>query len=430
MTESLKIAIAGLGTVGASVFKLLEGNADIISKRTSDNIEVIGVSARDKSKNRGINIDNVKWYDNPVDIADDKDVDIVVELIGGCDGAAFDLIKKSLENGKQVVTANKALLASRSAEILELLEKNDGVILYEAAIAGTLPIVKTLREGLAANNINAVYGILNGTGNFILSEMSATGRDFEDVLAEAQEKGYAEVDPSFDIDGIDTGHKISILSGLAFGVVPDFKNMRISGIRDITSEDIKFADELGYNIKLLGIAYKTANGIEQSVEACLVPKTSAIGTVGGALNAVYIDGDYCGNVLMTGAGAGGDETASAVVADIIDLARGISLKPLLGTSKLEEIKLADINKRIGSYFLRLRVLDKPGVIAEISGVLRDCNVSLESVLQRSREPNQPVSVILTSHETSEGSMATAVDKISKLEAVIETPHLMRIENFV
>lgn len=430
MNSPLKVGIAGLGTVGASVFRILEQQADLLAARAQRPLVVTAVSSRSKSKDRGLNLTKVKWHDNPVDLAQDKDVDIVVELMGGADGPAYDLIKKALENNKPVVTANKALLALHGADVLSFLKAGKGTLSYEAAVAGGIPIIKGLREGLAANKIRAVYGILNGTCNFILSEMWSTGRDFADVLAEAQAKGYAEADPSFDIDGIDAGHKLSILSGLAFGCVPDFKSVQTKGIRNITSLDIAFASELGYRIKLLGIARQTDKGVEQTVEPCLVPKDSPIATVEGALNAVYVDGDCVGKVLMMGAGAGGSATASAVIADLVDVARGRTL-PLLGINadRATVLQPANTRQRIGSYFLRLIVLDQPGVIADISAILRDCHVSLESVLQRGRAPNQPVPVILTSHETEEGSMLKAIDMIGKLKSVTEPPHLMRIETF-
>ena len=428
MNAPLKIGIAGLGTVGSGVFQLLEENAALLADRTQRSVIVTAVSARTKDKNRGINLAKVKWHNNPVDLACDKDVDVVVELMGGSSGSAFDLIKKSLENNKSVVTANKALLALRGSEVLALLKSSKGTISYEAAVAGGVPIIKGLREGLAANKINAVYGILNGTCNFILSEMRTTGGSFEDILKDAQDKGFAEADPSFDIDGNDASHKLSILSGLAFGCVPDNASVRTNGIRNIKAVDIAFASELGYRIKLLGIARRTDRGIEQSVEPCLVPKSSPVAHIEGAQNAIYVDGDYAGKVLMTGAGAGSKATASAVVADIIDVARGHTLQ-LMGIKEPEKLKSANIDERIGSYFIRLIVLDQPGVIADVSAILRDCNVSLESVLQRGHAPGQPVPVILTSHRTLEGSMLKAVGQIGKLKSIVETPHIMRIETF-
>lgn len=431
MNSPLRVGIAGLGNVGASVARLLSGHAGLLADRAGREIRLVAVSARDKKKKRDIDLSGVKWHDSPVDVAADPDVDVVVELMGGAEGAAYDLVRKSLSLGKPVVTANKALLAARGRELLDLLKSSKSTVSFEAAVAGGIPIIKGLREGLAANRIRAVYGILNGTCNFILSEMRATGRAFADVLKEAQAKGYAEADPAFDIDGVDAAHKLSILSGLAFSCVPDVKYMDIKGIRSITPLDISFAGELGYRIKLLGIARLTDKGIEQSVEPCLVPENTPIAAVEGALNAVYIDGDYSGKMLFTGAGAGGNPTASAVVSDIIDVARGRAL-PFMGVApdKIGALKPASLRERVGSYYLRLIVLDQPGVIADVSAILRDCRVSLESVLQRGRAPGQPVPVILTSHETPEDGMLSAVSAISKLKSVTEPPHLMRIEEFL
>lgn len=430
MTAPLNIGIAGLGNVGASVFRLLSENAAMLSARAGRPVKVTAVSARDKKRDRGIDVSTVNWHDDPVALAADPAVDLVVELMGGAEGAAFDLVTAAAKAGKPVVTANKALLASRGAEVLDLLKSTQTVIAFEAAVAGGIPVIKGLREGLSANNIRAIYGILNGTCNYILSEMTQTGRDFADVLVEAQQLGYAEADPTFDVDGIDAGHKLSILTGLAFGCVPDVNHIDMKGIRHITALDIAFADELGYRIKLLGTARVTDKGVEQSVEPCLVPKDSAIAAVGGALNAVYVDGDFSGKILLMGAGAGGNATASAVVGDIVDIARGHHL-PLMGVAAETVVPLvpADITARIESYYLRFKVLDQPGVVADISAILRDCHVSLESVLQRGRDPGQPVQLIMTTHETREADMNAAIIKIAALESVMETPHVMRIEEF-
>lgn len=430
MATPLRIGIAGLGNVGASVCRLVQANADVLAARAGRPVVVSAVSARDRKRDRGIDLSGIVWHDDPRALAADPSVDLVVELMGGAEGAAYDLITAALAAGKDVVTANKALLASRGGEVLGHLKSSSAVIAYEAAVAGGIPVIKSLREGLAANRIQAIYGILNGTCNFILSTMTETGRDFDDVLAEAQQKGYAEADPSFDVDGVDAGHKLSILSGLAFGCLPDVKNIDMKGIRGVSALDIAFADELGYRIKLLGIARKTPQGIEQSVEPCLVPASSPIAAVGGPLNAVYVDGDFVGKVLLMGAGAGGDATASAVVADIVDIARGTRL-PLMGVGNdhVTALAPADIRGREGSYYLRVQVLDVPGVVADISAILRDDKVSLESVLQRGRDPGQPVQLIMTTHETREADMRHAVEKIAALAAIMETPHVMRIEEF-
>jgi homoserine dehydrogenase len=431
MASALKIGIAGLGNVGASVFKLLAEHQGLLAARTGRDIQVAAVSARSKNKNRDIDVSGVVWHDNPVDIANDPNVELVVELMGGAEGAAFDLVAAALAQGKPVVTANKALLATRGAEVMDLLSAGKGGTLsFEAAVAGGIPAIKGLREGLAGNGIQAVYGILNGTCNYILTEMSQTGRAFDDVLKEAQDLGYAEADPTFDVDGIDAAHKLAILSGLSFGGLPDVKTVDRKGIRRIAPLDISFARELGFRIKLLGIARRTEKGVEQSVEPCLVPKDSPIATVEGALNAVYIDGDYVGKVLLMGYGAGGNPTASAVVADIADVARGRAL-PLMGIANesVKPLKTANILERIGSYYLRLMVLDQPGVIADISAILRDHHVSLESVLQRGRDPDQPVPVILTTHETTEQGVQNVAAEIGRLKAVMEPPYVMRIEEF-
>jgi homoserine dehydrogenase len=430
MTTPLNIGIAGLGNVGASVFRLLQQNAAMLAARAGRSLKVTAVSARDKTRDRGIDTAGVTWHDDPVALAADPSVDLVVELMGGAEGKAFDLVAAAVKAGKPVVTANKALLASRGAEVLDLLKNAKSSIAFEAAVAGGIPVIKGLREGLSANNIRAIYGILNGTCNYILSEMTHTGRDFADVLIEAQQLGYAEADPTFDVDGIDAAHKLSILTGLAFGCVPDVKHIDMKGIRHITALDIAFADELGYRIKLLGTARVTEAGIEQSVEPCLVPKDSAIAAVDGALNAVYVDGDFSGKILLMGAGAGGNATASAVVADIVDVARGQVL-PLMGVASDMVVALvpADLSARVESYYLRFQVLDQPGVVADISAILRDCHVSLESVLQRGRDPGQAVQLIMTTHETREADMKAAIDKIAALASVMETPHMMRIEEF-
>jgi len=426
----LRIGIAGLGNVGAAAFSLLKGNAALLAARAGRPLAVTAVSARDRKRARGIDLSGVTWHDDPVALAADKNVDVVVELMGGTQGAAFDLLRAALAAGKPVVTANKALLAARSADLLPLLKASSAGIAFEAAVAGGIPAIKGLREGLAANDIHAIYGILNGTCNFILSEMTATGRDFDAVLKEAQSLGYAEADPAFDIDGIDAAHKLAILSGIAFGCVPDTASVSTQGIRGVSALDIAFAGELGFCIKLLGIARKTAAGIVQSVEPCLVPKNTPVAAIGGALNAVYADGDYAGKILFVGAGAGGRATASAVVADIIDVARG-AVRPFLGIAAedVRKITPADIRQRVGSYYLRLNVLDKPGVIADVSAILRDLQISLESVLQRGRDPGQPVQVILTTHDTREQAIRDAVGRIAALPAVLEPPHRMRIEAF-
>lgn len=428
MTGPLRIGIAGLGTVGAHTARILVEQKKLLAGRCGRSLKLVAVSSRDRRKKRGVDLAGLRWEGDARALAGADDIDVVVETIGGSEGVARQLVEASLKAGKHVVTANKALLAVHGERLFRMAEKHGGSLSFEAAVAGGIPIIRGIREGLSANRISAVYGILNGTCNYILSSMRQTGDDFAEVLKEAQGLGYAEADPSFDVDGIDAGHKISLLAALAFGAAPRFSDVAISGIRSITALDIAYAEELGYRIKLLGIARRKAGGVEQSVEPCLVPAAEPIAAVDGALNAVYVEGDFVGNTLFVGRGAGGGPTASAVVSDIVALARGAFI-PALGVpaADLKEMPVADIRERVGSYYLRLIVLDQPGVIAAVSAILRDYKVSLESVLQRGRSPGQPVPVVLTSHETRARDMADAVRKIARLKAVVADPFLMRIE---
>ena len=388
------------------------------------------MSARDRGKPRDSDLSAYRWLDDPIGLASAPDVDVVVELIGGDEGPARTLVEAALANGKSVVTANKALLARHGVALARLAEANGLTLAYEASVCGGIPIIKGLREGLAANAVSELHGILNGTCNYILSQMRDTGRAFDEVLAEAQALGYAEADPSFDIDGIDTAHKLAILTAVAFGAEVDLPSVHIEGIRHIGALDITYADELGYAIKLLGIARRAADGIEQRVHPCMVPKGAAIAAADGVYNAVVAQGDFADKVNFVGRGAGGGPTASAVVADLIDIARGNRV-PAFGVPacKLKKAVSRPIERRFGAYYLRLMVIDKPGVIADVAAALRDHQVSLESVLQRLRAPGDNVPVVLTTHETEEANMTAAVAQIAALEAVVEAPRVIRIEQF-
>ena len=427
---ALRIAVAGLGTVGSGVLRLLRTQHDLLSVRAGRPIEVVAVSARDRGKPRDNDLSACRWLDDPVGLASAPDVDVVVELMGGDEGPARKLVEAALTNGKSVVTANKALLARHGVALARLAEANDVTLAYEASVCGGIPIIKGLREGLAANAISELHGILNGTCNYILSQMRDTGRAFDEVLAEAQALGYAEADPSFDIDGIDTAHKLAILTAVAFGAEVDLPSVHIEGIRHIGALDITYADELGYAIKLLGIARRTEDGIEQRVHPCMVPKGAAIAAADGVYNAVVAQGDFADKVNFVGRGAGGGPTASAVVADLIDIARGNRV-PVFGVpvDRLLTVASRPIERRFGAYYLRLMVIDKPGVIADVAAALRDHQVSLESVLQRLRAPGDNVPVVLTTHETQEANMTAAVAQIAALEAVVEAPRVIRIEQF-
>lgn len=428
MTRPLSVGLAGLGTVGAGVLTLLRDNADLIAARAGRPIAVTAVSARDRTRDRGISTSGLRWYDDAVALAGDAGVDVVVEAIGGSEGPARTLVQAALTAGKPVVTANKALLAVHGAEFAALAESRSVPLAFEAAVAGGIPAIKALREGLAGNRITKVAGILNGTCNYILTVMREQGREFADVLADAQKLGYAEADPAFDVDGIDAAHKLAILAAIAFGRPVAFDDVYVEGIRRVSAVDIAFANELGFRIKLLGIAASGPAGIEARVHPCMVPATAPIAQVDGVFNAVVAEGDAVGRVMLQGRGAGGGPTASAVVADLIDIARGRHT-PVWGAdpAHLSKAPSVPMSAHKGAYYLRLMVVDRPGVIADVTAALRDSGISLESMLQRGRSPGEAVPVVLTTHETGEAAMQGAVARIAALDTVLEAPALIRIE---
>jgi homoserine dehydrogenase len=428
MSRPLSVGLAGLGTVGAGVLSLLRANADLIAARAGRPIAVTAVSARDRTRDRGIPLAGLRWYDDALALAADPGIDVVVELIGGAEGCARTLVERAIAAGRPVVTANKALIAVHGAALAAAAEAAGVTLAFEAAVAGGIPVIKALREGLAANRISRIAGILNGTCNYILTAMRERGREFADVLADAQRLGYAEADPSFDIDGVDAAHKLAILAALAFGRPVDFSAVHIEGIRRISALDIEFATALGYRIKLLGIASSAEAGIEARVHPCMVPESAPIARVDGVFNAVVTEGDFVGRVMLEGRGAGAGPTASAVVADLIDLARGRST-PVWGAAAadLAPHVSVPISAHVGAFYLRLMVVDRPGVIADVTAVLRDAGVSLESMLQRGRSPGEAVPVVLTTHETAEAAMQAALARIAALPTVLEAPTMIRIE---
>ncbi len=430
MSDPLKIGIAGLGVVGSGVAKILIEQAELIAGRAGREIKITRVSARDPYKTRDFPIDGIEWVDDAREVAGADDVDLLVEAIGGSEGIAKEVVEIALGAGKPVVTANKALLAEHGIALAELAEENGVTLAYEAAVAGGIPVVKALREGLAANYIEKVVGILNGTSNFILTHMQNEGSEFEDALAEASRLGYAEADPSFDIDGIDAAHKLSILTALAFGCKPDFHKVHIEGIRHIAKEDMKFAQELGYNIKLLGIARRREDGrVEQCVHPCMLSASSPIG-VDDVYNAIVIEGDSVGRSTLEGRGAGGGPTASSVIADIMDIARGVNYPVYrLPLAKLKEIEFVSMDELKSAYYLRLSVLDKPGVLSQVTQIFSDNDISLCSFLQKSRQPEQAVQLVMTTHQTQESHLRKAIDEINALDSVVEKIHLIRIEHF-
>jgi homoserine dehydrogenase len=428
MTKPLSIAVAGLGTVGAGVLALLRDNAGTIAARAGRPLAVTAVSARDRTRDRGVSLAGLRWYEDPVALAHDPHVDVVVEAIGGSDGQAAALVRAALEAGKPVVTANKALLALHGAELAATAESKGVALGFEAAVAGGIPAIKAIREGLAANDIVRITGILNGTCNYILTTMRERGREFAEALSEAQKLGYAEADPAFDIDGVDAAHKLAILAALAFGRPVDFAAVHVEGIREISALDIKLAEELGYRIKLLGIARRTDAGVETRVHPCMVPIAHPIARVDGVFNAVVAEGDFCGRIVLEGRGAGAGPTASAVVADLIDIARD-RRTPVWGVAggALSQVPSVPMARRVGAYYLRLMVVDRPGVIADVTAALRDHHISLESMLQRGRAPGEAVPVVVTTHDCEEAQMRAAIARIESLEAVLEKPALIRIE---
>jgi len=368
MNESLKLGVAGLGTVGTGLLQLLQEHGARLAQSIGRPSEVAGVSARSRTKKRGLSLDGLKWFDEPERLAVDDSIDVLVELIGGDEGAPKRAVEAALKAGKAVVTANKALLARHGTELAKLAEKNGVALNFEAAVAGGIPVIKTLREALAANQIRRVYGILNGTSNYILTQMQEEHRSFDDVLREAQAKGYAEADPTFDIDGFDTAHKLALLTSLAFGTRVAFDEIDVEGIRTITQADIEAADDLGYRIKLLGVALMTESGIEQRVHPAMVPKHSAIAEVSGVTNCVAIDGDAVGNLLLAGPGAGAGPTASAVMSDILDIARGASPHPFgVPAAELKAYERARLGRHQGAYYVRLSLFDRPGAMASSAG---------------------------------------------------------------
>ena len=430
MSDAVRIAVAGLGTVGVGLLRLIEENGELLARRCGREVLVTAVSARDRSRDRGVSLDRFQWFEDPEEMARKAKADIVVELIGGADGAAKAVCEAAIASGRSVVTANKALIAHHGAALALAAEAKDVSIGYEAAVAGGIPIIKALREGLAGNRITGLYGILNGTCNYILTTMRETGREFDDVLAEAQALGYAEADPSFDVDGIDAAHKLAILASVAFGCRVDFENVYTEGIRRVTALDIELAETLGYRIKLLGIARRRGAVIEQRVHPCMVDLESPAAHVEDVFNAVVVEGDFVGPTVYEGRGAGAGPTASAVIADIADLARGAKVPVFnLPAASLESLPTVPMDRHVSAYYIRLMVVDRPGVFAEVAAILRDEAVSMEQILQRTRSPEEAVPVVMTTHEVEEAAMMRAVQRFAALDTVVEVPHVIRVESF-
>lgn len=436
MAEPLNIALAGLGTVGGGVLRLIEANAALIERRAGRPIRVTAISARDRSKDRGVDLSAYAWEDDMTAMAARPDVDVVVELVGGSDGPALTLARNAIQHGKSLVTANKAMIAHHGLTLAELSEKAKVALKFEAAVAGGIPVIKGLREGAAANRIDRLYGILNGTCNFILSTMEDTGRDFADVLAEAQRLGYAEADPSFDVEGTDAAHKLAILSAIAFGTRIDFASVDTAGITRIQAADIAQADALGYVIRLIGTAEVDGTGgsdrLFQRVQPHLVPFDHPLAHVDGATNAVVAEGNFSGRLLFQGAGAGDGPTASAVVADIIDIARGdlggeAGAPFSIPVAEMEAMAPATSGHRMGRAYIRFVVADRPGVLAEITAAMRDAGVSIESLIQKGRhEAGGEVLVVMVTHEGPEAAVTEALRLLDGSPSLAAAPLVMQI----
>ncbi len=427
MSEPLRVALAGLGTVGGGVIRLLDANRELIARRAGREIEIVAVSARDRGKDRGVDLSRFAWVDDTTALAKQPGADVVVELIGGSDGPALTLARSTLGAGRSFVTANKAMIAHHGLELAQAAEAAGVALKFEAAVAGGIPVIKGLREGAAANEIARVYGILNGTCNFILSKMESEGRDFAEVLAEAQALGFAESDPSFDIDGVDAAHKLSILAAVAFGTQPAFDDVAISGIRHLLGADIAEAAALGYRVRLLGLAEAGAEGLFQRVHPHLVPIDHPLAHVTGSLNAVVAEGNFVGRLLFQGAGAGDGPTASAVVADLIDIARGEFGPPFaMPVVSLTAAPKADSGERRGRAYLRFTVADRVGVLAEIAAAMRDAGVSIESLIQRGAIADGSVLVAIVTHESPERSIAQALEKLRGSQSLVGQPMWMHI----
>lgn len=429
MSETFKVALAGLGTVGGGVAKLLRDQKELLLKRCGRPIELVAASDLNQARFDGLELSaSVIRYADARKMAEETDADLIVELIGGANGIAHDICLTALNRGKGFVTANKAMLAHHGNELAKLAEEKGVFFGYEAAVAGGIPIIKSLREGLIGNRISEVYGILNGTCNYILTVMRETGKPFDVVLAEAQKLGYAEADPSFDIDGVDTAHKTCILGALAFGMPIDLEKMSIEGIRFISDADIAFAEELGYRIKLLGVGRRFEKGVSLNVYPCMIPQTAEIAHVDGVFNAVITEGDFVGHSMFVGRGAGERPTASAVVADIADAALNRGGPVLtIANKEVKALPFVSLDEREGEYYLRFEVRDRPGVVADISRILGDERVSIASMLQRGQRADGLVPLIMTLHKSKEKSVVSALKRIENLESVANKPCMIRIE---
>ncbi|OUS08945.1 homoserine dehydrogenase [Rhodobacterales bacterium 52_120_T64] len=426
MTKPLRLAVAGLGTVGAGIIKIVQQHGDLLAARAGRPIEIVAISARSRSKDRGVDLSGYDWEDDAVELARRNDVDMLIEVIGGENGPAKAAVETALANGKHVVSANKALLAIHGQDLATLAEENNVALRFEAAVAGGIPIVKALTEGLAANKIERVMGVMNGTCNYILTVMEDTGADYADVLRDAQQLGYAEANPTVDVGGFDAAHKLSLLAATAFGTQVDFDNVKIEGIERISLTDINDVADMGYRIKLLGVARMNDDGLEQRMQPCLVPANSPLGTLEGVSNMVIVEGDHVGQIVLQGPGAGEGPTASAVMGDVMDIARGL-LIPAFGQPANTLTKAAKSNSGADAeYYLRFSLADEAGVMAAISTTLGDHGVSINRMRQYDHDDNIAPLIIVT-HAVSRAKLDGALAMISAMDTCVEKPIAIRIE---
>ncbi|MBI5462434.1 MAG: homoserine dehydrogenase [Gammaproteobacteria bacterium] len=433
--KPVNVGLLGLGTVGGGTFNVLKRNAGEIARRAGRGIQITHAAAREYDPARLPGIEGIKITQDGFEVVDNPDIDIVVELIGGY-SPARELVLKAIANGKHVVTANKALIAMHGEEIFKAAQAKGVMVAFEAAVGGGIPIIKAIREGLAANQIQWLAGIINGTGNFILTEMRDKGRDFNDVLKEAQALGYAEADPTFDVEGIDAAHKLTILASIAFGIPLQFKKTFTEGITQITRADVEYAEELGYRIKHLGFARRTVKGVELRVHPTLIPERRLIANVDGVMNAVLVKGDAVGPTLYYGAGAGSEPTASAVIADLVDVTRTLTADPgnrvphlAFQPNALSDIPILPMEDIETAYYLRLLALDKPGVLADITRILGDRGISIEAIIQKEATPEETrVPIILLTHVVREGQMNQAIERIEMLDSVEGRVKRIRLEH--
>jgi len=426
MSQPLRLGIAGLGTVGMGVIAIIRQQAALLEARTGRAVVITAVSARDRAKDRGLSLSSYAWEDDPVVLARRDDVDIFIELVGGEDGPAKNAVEAAIAAGKHVVTANKAMLAMHGHALAEAAETKNVQLRYEAAVAGGIPVIKTLTEGLAANEITRVMGVMNGSCNYILTRMEDAGLPYADVFAEADGLGYLEADPALDVGGIDAAHKLAILSSLAFGTRVDFAGIELEGIERISIEDIHAAADMGYKIKLLGVAQMTRRGLEQRMQPCLVPDSSPLGQLSGGTNMIVLEGDAVGQIVLRGAGAGAGPTASAVMADVCDIARGHCVavfgKP---AASLTEATPA-LSQRPAAYYLRMALKDKPGALAKVASVLGDAGVSIDRMRQYGHvDDNAPV--LIVTHKTTRADLDHALGAMGRTGVVYGDPVALRIE---